>query len=140
MAKKSFYFLVVAVAIVSWSCYIFDHQKNILTEAEITRIESHSDTSVLVKVSILIKSNAETCDLKLFWYTLHPDSTVDDANHLIIGKPLSCAYEKNYNLIAGGMIRNKKYYFQLYNSGTFDIGGPNQSLYKMGTLTEYTMP
>jgi hypothetical protein len=131
----------MTIALIAWwSCNLIDPQKNILTQAEITGIEPHSDTSVLVKVSILIKSNAETCDLKLFWYSLHPDSTVDHADHMIIGIPLSCAYKKNYDLIAGGMIKNKKYYFQLISSGTFDIGGPNQSLYKKGTLTKYTMP
>jgi hypothetical protein len=137
---KNVVWLMTLVSIAWWSCNLIDPQKNILTQAAITGIEAHSDTSVLVKVSILIKSNAETCDLKLFWYSFHPDSTVDHADHMIIGTPLSCAYEKNYDLIAGGMIRNKKYYFQLHSSGTFDIGGPNQSLYKRGALTEYTMP
>jgi hypothetical protein len=138
--SMKFFFFVVFIFGTLWSCNLIYPPKNILTEADITSIEANSDTSVLVKIGILVKSTAETCELSLFRDTVPPDYGIGHPLNVPIGVKYNCEFEKNYDIVVGGLLKNKKYYYQIQSSGTFDIGGPNQYLSKkVGTLKEYTI-
>ena len=145
--RNSILFIVsVVLLVISFSlasCDFFD-DKIQLPEGKITDIDHASDSSVLVRVVVTKKSNAdESCFFQLLVDTIsYSPNTYNDYSFKSYKSYLLsnvCNLDQDYHLTVTGLVKHKKYYFQLYASGGFNIGKIVNKRDVVGPGVDYTI-